>query len=352
MEAWDFLVKRSDLARTEVRAAVEPDPASLADGSVLLAIERFSLTANNITYGVVGDQMGYWRFFPAPEGWGRIPVWGFARVIASRADGVKNGLRLFGYWPMSTHLVAQMRPSGSSFIDGAEHRTGLHAAYNRYEPAPETATDDHLALLRPLFITSFLLDDYLAGAAAGATPVLSSASSRTAIGLACMLHKRGQRAIGLTSGRNRAFTEQLGLYAKVIVYDEIGALENLGSLAYVDMAGDASLRAQIHTNFGNRLVHSLVVGSTHHEARGQIQPSLSGPAPTFFFAPDHLRKLRKEWGADLLGRKMGEALSAFIAESDWLSIEQHHGPEALQAVYGSIFRGEAEPSQGHIVLPA
>ena len=49
-----------------------------------LRVERFGLTANNVTYGAFGDQLGYWQFFAAPEGWGRIPVWGFGEVVASR----------------------------------------------------------------------------------------------------------------------------------------------------------------------------------------------------------------------------------------------------------------------------
>ncbi|MBT7392469.1 DUF2855 family protein, partial [archaeon] len=34
---------------------------------VLLRIEKFSFTANNVTYGVAGDTIGYWKFFPAIE---------------------------------------------------------------------------------------------------------------------------------------------------------------------------------------------------------------------------------------------------------------------------------------------
>ena len=351
MTAWDFLVSRSDLSRTEVRPAAEPDPSQLRDGEVLLAVERFCLTANNITYGVVGDQLGYWRFFPAPEGWGRIPVWGFARVIASRAEGVEDGLRLFGYWPMSTHLVARLRPSGSSFVDQAEHRAALAPAYNRYEPASETSKDDHVALLRPLFVTSFLLDDYLAEAAAGATPLLSSASSRTAIGLAWSLRRRGQQAVGLTSRRNKAFVEGLSLYEKVVLYEDLDHLAAHGSVAYVDMAGDADLRGRVHARLGEQLVLSAVVGATHHEARAQPLTRLPGPVPSFFFAPDRLRARRKNWGADVLESKVGHALSAFVDDSSWLEIRQHQGQKALGAVYQAVFSGEAKPADGHIILP-
>ena len=78
---------------------------AIADGEVLLGIDRFALTANNITYAVFGDAMSYWNFFPAAEGWGNVPVWGFADVVESRFDGLEVGERIYGYLPMSTHVA-------------------------------------------------------------------------------------------------------------------------------------------------------------------------------------------------------------------------------------------------------
>ncbi|MGQ4827609.1 DUF2855 family protein, partial [Enterococcus faecalis] len=69
---------------------------------VLAAIDKFGLTANNITYGVVGERIGYWNFFPTDDpAFGKIPVWGFATIIDSRHDDVPVGTRLYGYFPMS-----------------------------------------------------------------------------------------------------------------------------------------------------------------------------------------------------------------------------------------------------------
>jgi len=73
--AVDFVVRRDDLQRTAVLPASLP---ALADGQVLLKIDAFSFTANNITYAVIGEMLRYWEFFPAADGWGRVPVWGFA----------------------------------------------------------------------------------------------------------------------------------------------------------------------------------------------------------------------------------------------------------------------------------
>ncbi|MDT7593409.1 MAG: hypothetical protein QOH45_2940, partial [Pseudonocardiales bacterium] len=78
----DFLVRRDDL-RIHRTDDGEQALASAAEGTVQFRVERFGLTANNLTYAVFGDSYGYWQFFPAPAGWGRIPVWGFGAVSVS-----------------------------------------------------------------------------------------------------------------------------------------------------------------------------------------------------------------------------------------------------------------------------
>ncbi|MBJ7461973.1 MAG: DUF2855 family protein, partial [Ilumatobacteraceae bacterium] len=44
-----------------------------APGQVVMHIERFALTSNNISYALGGDFLDYWGFYPAEEGWGRLP---------------------------------------------------------------------------------------------------------------------------------------------------------------------------------------------------------------------------------------------------------------------------------------
>jgi hypothetical protein len=77
-------------------------------GEVLVKVDSFAFTANNITYAELGERLHYWDFYPAPEGWGNIPVWGFAEVAESRHGAIGRGERLFGYWPMGSHAV--LRP--------------------------------------------------------------------------------------------------------------------------------------------------------------------------------------------------------------------------------------------------
>ncbi|MDX6606165.1 MAG: hypothetical protein QOD14_705, partial [Solirubrobacterales bacterium] len=85
---------------------------------MLLGVDSFGLTTNNITYAVMGDAMSYWQFFPAEDGWARMPVWGFADVVASKAEGVPEGTRIFGYLPPASHLVVEPdRADPADFVD-------------------------------------------------------------------------------------------------------------------------------------------------------------------------------------------------------------------------------------------
>src|SRR6185436_10607709 len=110
----------------------------------------------------------------------------------------------------------------------------LPPIYNQYhraaaDPFYDPATEDRQMLFRPLFLTAFLLDDMLAESAlfGARAVVLTSASSKTAIGLASLL-ARSRRApggvIGLTSSRNIGFVERLGCYDRAVAYDDVRAI--------------------------------------------------------------------------------------------------------------------------------
>jgi len=207
-----FTVGRNDLRRT---AWQERPSAALEAGAVRLRIDRFALTSNNITYGAFGEGMSYWSFFPTGDAAsGCIPVWGFANVAESRCEGILVGERVYGYYPMADEVVLHpVAVDAHRFIDGAPHRRELHGLYNQYlrcgaDPLYRSDDEDVLALYRPLFTTSFLIDDFLAdNAFFGAAEVLvSSASSKTAYGLGYCLGVRraaggGVPSIGLTSSR-------------------------------------------------------------------------------------------------------------------------------------------------------
>jgi hypothetical protein len=350
----DFLVKRDDLR--ECRIAESSSPA-LGAGQALLRVETFGLTANNVTYAVFGEAMSYWDFFPAEGGWGRVPMWGFAEVERSEVEGVEPGTRVYGYLPPSSHLVVTPADAGETgFVDGSPHRAALPAAYHRYlatgmDPFYRADTEEIQMLLRPLFFTSFLIDDQLADEdLARRGPVLiSSASSKTAIAAAFMLSRRdGVELVGLTSPRNAGFVEGLGVYDRTVTYEEIGSLAG-GPATFVDVAGDGAVRLAVHSHFGDELVHSMAVGVTHWEELG-TGVELPGPSPKLFFAPDRVVKRSEDWGRVGLETRVADAWHPFCDwTSAWLEGIRGQGFEAVRSAYLDVLEGRVGPKSAHVL---
>lgn len=355
-ESLDFLIKKSDWKQT--RFVSGPAPEDLEPGRVLFRVDRFALTANNITYALAGDGLGYWRFFPAEEGWGRIPVMGFGDVLRSTHAGVAEGTRCFGFFPMSRYLVIQpSRANREQIVDGAPHRAGLAPVYGQYTPVLgdslySAAHEDAHMLMRGLFLTSFLVEDFLGehdffGARA---VLISSASSKTSIALAFQVSRMGRaRTIGLTSPRNLDFVKGLGYYDEVLCYDEVASLPADSPSVFVDMAGNGDVVRAIHTHFGAALEHSCTVGVTHWEAP-RAAADLPGPKPEFFFAPTQIQKRSKDWGADGFQQRVGDAWRAFRgASAAWLHVVRASGRDALERVYQDTLAGRARPQDGHVL---
>ena len=358
MKSTDFVVARDDLQLTKVIGADLPDSNALPDEALLVKVTRFAFTANNITYAVLGDQLKYWQLFPAPDGHGNVPVWGFGEVIASKHPNIAAGETLFGYFPMATHLVIEAADvTKRGLCDAAAHRQGVAPVYNAYarvsgDPAFEGKQGDYQALLRPLFMLSFLVDDFLAendffGAKA---VLLSSASSKTAFGLAHLLHARGNvRVIGLTSPSNVAFVRSLGCYDEVVTYDRVTSLPTTTPVAYVDMAGNSGLRESLHRHFGGQMKYSGRVGLTHRSTDPN-EPELPGAKPSWFFAPDQIRKRAKEWGPGGVDQRFGAAWAGFAPKLDlWLKVTESRGPAAVKQVYLNTLNGHVPPDEGHIL---
>lgn len=351
----DFLVKRDDLGECRI---AESDAPEIDSGQALLRVDSFGLTANNVTYAVMGDAMSYWDFFPAAAGWGRVPMWGFAEVERSDAEDVEPGTRLYGYLPPSTHLVVTPAAAGErGFVDASPHRAELPSAYHRYlttEPDPfyRAGTEAVQMLLRPLFFTSFLIDDQLAdeGLTERGPVVVASASSKTAIGAAFMLAQREKvELVGLTSPRNVEFVERLGIYDRTLAYEAIDSLDT-GPATFVDFSGDGAVRHAIHAHYGDRLVHSMAVGFTHWEASGAGADGLPGPPPTFFFVPDRVRKRGRDWGRAGMESRVADAWHPFCEwAAGWLEPIRGEGFEAVRDAYLDVLKGRVEPARAHVL---
>ena len=351
----DFIVKRDDFR--QCRFVPSSIDAELAPGQVLFRVDRFALTSNNISYAAAGDLLDYWGFFPAEAGWGRIPAMGFADAVASRHEGVPEGQRVFGFFPMSHHLLIQAdQVSPHQYVDGSEHRAKHAPAYRQYSPVAadplyEQSHEDATMLLRGLFMTSFLVDDFLAedGFFGAEQFVIGSASSKTGLALAFQLAQRGRgRVIGLTSERNRSFVEGLGFYDRAVAYDALESIAADLPTVFVDHAGGDVVNA-VHRHFGDSLKYSCIVGATHWEG-GERAEDLPGAKPIFFFAPAQIVKRSQEWGPAGLQERLGSAWTRFRDASDkWLNVVRGQGPEAVEATYRQLLEGRAKPNQGHVL---
>lgn len=351
----DFLVKRGDLR--ECRVAESEVPA-VGPGQALLRVDTFGLTANNITYAVMGDSMSYWDFFPAEDGWGKVPMWGFAEVERSEVEGVEEGTRVYGYLPSSTHLlVTPDSVNAQGFVDRSPHKAALPSAYHRYlasgaDPFYRADTEEIQMLLRPLFFTSFMIDDEIGdeGFAERGPVLVSSASSKTAIGTAFLLAQRqGVELVALTSSRNVAFVEGLGIYGRTVAYEEIGSLD-AGPATYVDVAGDGGVRHAVHSHYGDDLVASMAVGVTHWEEFGTGQGELPGPAPKLFFAPDRIVKRSADWGPEGLGQRAADAWHPFCEWMDgWLETIPRQGFDGIESAYLEVIEGGVDPKTAHVI---
>jgi hypothetical protein len=273
---------------------------------------------------------------------------------------VREGERVYGYFPMSSHLGVQAdRVGDASFVDAAPHRAKLPPVYNQYarlgahwrrerEPAQ--------MLFRPLFMTSFVIDDFLARRGFAAQQiVLSSASSKTSLSLAFLLSRRAApraAVVGLTSPAHREFVQRTGCYDRVVDYAEVATLPRTPAV-YVDVAGNSRVLAAVHAHFADELQHSCAVGATHWEARGSSfapREPLPGPKPELFFAPDHIRAATKELGAAGFDAAVARSWEPFAeAAQRWIRVTHHDGEAAVRAAYLEVLENRALPERGYVL---
>ncbi len=351
-----ILVDQNDIA-TAVLAEDTAAAAPLADGEVRLSIQSVALTVNNLTYAATGFVLDYWKFFPSGiEGQGIVPVWGTATVVESRAADLPEGTRLYGYLPLAQELV--IRPTQTApgiYVDRSAHRDGLALVYNTYVAVKASSEhDEHLhSLLQPLLATSYLLYDWLAdndwfGAA---QIIIGSASSKTGLGLCKFLAEpqaRPYRIVGLTGAANRDFVAGLGACDQVLGYDEIDQLAQVPSV-YVDMAGNAAVKARLHGHLADHLRHSAAVGTSHWDKFAPPQ-DLPGPKPKFFFAPAQIAKRRDEWGPGVIEGQITAAWKRIAADAEnWLDVVAHDGLDHAPALWADLAAGRISPREGHIL---
>ena len=271
---------------------------------------------------------------------------------------MEAGSRYYGWFPLAQYLDLDVTPTADGIRDDGAHRSAHAPVYRSYldtrrDPmydAGEDAEDRH-ALLRGLFLTGFLADEFFADSDyfGASSAVVLSASSKTAVGYAQRASQRGLGAvIGVTAPANAAFVRSLGWYDDVLTYDALDALPVDGGAVAIDMSGNAATLAAIHEHFGDRLAHSMIVGKSHHDA--PPVEITAGPTPSFFFAPSEVSRRLEQWGRAEYQRRSVDALRDFVRGSErWLAIGRSSGPEAAQATYHEVFDGSVPPTIGRVV---
>lgn len=356
----EFQIRKNNLNSKRVTESVA---AALHEGQIRVSIEKFALTANNITYAVAGEQMGYWRFFPAindeQDEWGVMPVWGFAVVSESKLAEVQVGERLYGYFPPATELtLTPKRLSATRFMEGAPYRQDLAAAYNSYkrldaDPDYDPSTDNERMLLAPLFTTSFCLWDSLADKNwCGAKQVIIvSASSKTSIGLSYALADDSQAptVIGVTSQRNLALVNKIGTYDQGVTYDDIGTIDASIPSVIVDMSGNTEVLGRLHSHLGGNMLFCSNVGITHWNEVSESSDIIKERSE-FFFAPAHIQKRVGDWGAAAYEEKVESFMASAAAKSrEWMHIAGINGLAGVDDIYQRVCDGKVAADQGLVV---
>jgi hypothetical protein len=359
-----FQIRKDDfMTQRLVTLSPAEQRANLADGEIRLAVDSFSFTANNITYAAAGYKLGYWQFFPPAgeqsQGWGVIPVWGFANVIESRCEQLPVGERLFGYFPPAPQLIMQpIKISDQRLIDGSAHRAKLPPGYNAYsrvlhEPNYDARTEPERMLLWPLHITSFCLWDALKDKDwHGAEQIIIlSASSKTSAGLGYGLLKDpdAPATVAVTSMRNTALVKSLDIYDGVVDYEQLSSINKDIPSVIVDMSGNSSVLNELNKHLGDNLNYCINVGLTHWDET-QTASGISPERSEFFFAPGHIQQRVKDWGpqgfAERSQRFMHEAASW---SRQWLKVKTLQGLSGLAEIYPDVCQGRIAADEGVII---
>ncbi|NHF58090.1 DUF2855 family protein [Flavobacteriaceae bacterium TP-CH-4] len=349
-----FQVNKTDFF--ECRLVASPLP-ELSEDEVLLRIGSFAFTSNNITYAVVGDKLGYWKFFPSAHPWGIIPVWGFAEVVASKYASIAVGDRYYGYWPMRAFLkVRPIRVTSHGFVDGTLHRKELPPIYNFYLKDGDRRNKEssgYYSIIKPLFTTAYLNYQFLKKELFfdASQIVLTGASSKTALGIAFMLHlhkkEHGKKVVALTSKRNADFVRTTTFYDKVVAYGDIAKELDKEASVIIDLTGNTKLLFQLTEQLGNRLQHISLIGLADWQSAGSKKAI---PKSKFFFAPDHARKFYTEVGQEEANQRIEMAQKEFTAQMEkWLALQFVDFQKGMEFLYLQMLKGTVDPSKGYVV---
>ncbi len=360
-------IQKDDIHNTSLE---EENLSALQDNQVLIKVDAFGLSSNNITYVALGDTFGYWGFFSNHGDKGVMPVWGFAEVIESNHPSITKGKRVFGYLPSATHWVLSPdKINAVGFMDASPERSSISPVYDHYsfcdsDQSYDESRENWQMTFQPLFMTSFVLAQHLVRRKADSKTafdaiILTSASSKTAFGTAMLLQsmdKENIRIIGLTSPKNEKFVENLGCYDAVSEYSKIDEIaSDLGESAKViilDFAGNQKTITTLQSYFEKNQSSTLLIGATDIEGRKNKDLNKRAQGE-IFFAPSEVQYLQKYWGKDEFYNKYRLAWEMFLERiASVMVIKQFEGMRAIESEYKKMALGIVKPNEMIILKPA
>ncbi|MFC7674378.1 DUF2855 family protein [Mycolicibacterium sp. GCM10028919] len=320
-------------------------------GLVTLAVERFSVAANNLGYVLVNDVLKTLEAFPSPSApRARIPVWGIAEVVAADPTVAAVGTRVAGFLPMATRVAVRAESTDIGLLSVDDGRVDMLPIYRRLVPLPddsESAGSDVETVLMPVHPFAALLANDVIGSGVRSV-VITSASSRSASALARLLVNAGVVVVGLTSAAHRSAAETFGVYDRVLGYDEVDRLDPSDGTTYVDVAGSSDVTGAVHDRLGRHLVVSIGVGGTH----ARSSPTGSGPPLAMFNTGDREVELTRERGWPAVQSLYDAARSELVPwASEWLRVRTVTGLGSTEPVWRDIVAGRSDPLSAVVIRP-
>jgi hypothetical protein len=328
-------------------------------GQITLAVERFGLSANNLSYALLGDMLGHWTPFPAAAGWGRVPAWGVGTVLVGDPAVAPVGARYLGYLPMATHVGMRAVDARPGLRDVSSERASMLPMYRQLrrvdtDPTWDDALIDAEVLMQPVYPPAGLLDDDLRRAGTQHV-IISSASSKTSMGMGRLLVERGVHVTGLSRGTNTRDAASVGAFDQVLPYDDLSAIPLNDDTTYVDVAGDPAITRAVHERLGARLSHSIAVGGSHLAALGGIpapDPNMPGPMIVRFSVGQRETELTGQHGRDAVDEIKQNARRKLVPWADEALTVQHlTGLQAAQDAWDRIGRGSLAALNAITVTP-
>lgn len=337
--------------------AVSPN-IELSSGAMLVHIERFGFSCNNLASAMAPGVASVWPQAFAAEGDNLLlPVWGIAQVVAANNAEYEVDDWIFGCFPMSRYCL--LDPSVEP-LD--RYAIGIDPLLNPsvenlpvlVNAGPESLNEvDLQIMLRPLLMAAFMVLEELTESQFWHCQqiIVSCASSKTAMGLSYFLQEYFHTAtalerpaiIGLTSESKQEFVRTHGHYDRVESYENFRQLDQADTVL-MDFSGNFKMQRMLMYYLKERLIHAYALGACHwgEQDAGEVITSCE-----YFSALDFYYQ-RQAGSSDLNTRFQQSWPGASAAFTEWLKPLAVNGPEGVRWVYEQILAGTSQPDVAYL----